>query len=773
MKVIFTNILIYLTSIILFFIGSNALSQTLTQADSLLIAINKMPDDTNKVNSLNDLVWKTKLSDSKKADSLGNISYNLAQKLSFEKGIAYATKNLAAVHYYQSDYDKALYLYEKSLESFQNIKDKKGIAIAYRNIANIYHQKGNWKQALDYYFKSLALREEINDKKGIAAVYNAIGLVYTASEQEEEDVALKYYKKALLIQEELSNDYGVATSLLYIGNTFFSKYNTIKNEKIADSTSSKYDIIQDKKIADSAIFYLLKSRDISERINELRFIATIDDLIGGIYLLQNKLEDAYKYFTNSLTIKNELGNKFGIAGSMGSLGNYHKIKKQYSKAETYFSKANQLSIDIGAKSLEKNFSLELAYIYYLTKKFKKSSEYFERHLILKDSLMNDEKTKEMTQLAMQYEFDKKQRIQELEKQKREALQQARIQRQKTITGFFITGFLLMILLAIAIFRGYRNKKKANKLLEEKNNEILNKNVLLNQQKEEIEAQRDEIEIQRDFVIKQKDEIAQQNKHITDSIIYAQRIQQAVLPPEDFFNKILLEYFILFKPRDIVSGDYYWATEKNGKIILVAADCTGHGVPGAFMSLLGVSYLNEIVNKINTRKGEEIHANEILNHLRSAIKTSLRQTGKFHEAKDGMDMALCVIDTKEMKMQYAGANNPLLLLRNNELIKYNADRMPVGIHYRGEKPFTNNEIDIKKGDAIYIYSDGYVDQFGGEKGRKFMNKRFRDLIHDNHKKPMTEQKEIFETTIAEWQKSPNDRGERFKQIDDILVIAFRI
>ena len=259
---------------------------------------------------------------------------------------------------------------------------------------------------------------------------------------------------------------------------------------------------------------------------------------------------------------------------------------------------------------------------------------------------------------------------------------------------------------------------------------------------------------------QKEIVEEKNKHITDSIIYAKRIQNALLPPEQIIRKELPEHFILFKPRDIVSGDYYWFGRNDENIVIVAADCTGHGVPGAFMSMLGVAFLNEIINK-----NEVVKANEILNQLREHVITSLRQTGKEGEAKDGMDIAICVIDKKTMNLQFAGANNPLYLVRDGELIQIKADRMPIGIYIK-TNPFNNNELTLQENDCLYIFSDGYVDQFGGKSNRKFKSKPFKRLLLDINDKPMSEQRTILDDTIEEW-KGINE------QVDDILVIGIRI
>ncbi len=267
-------------------------------------------------------------------------------------------------------------------------------------------------------------------------------------------------------------------------------------------------------------------------------------------------------------------------------------------------------------------------------------------------------------------------------------------------------------------------------------------------------------------------IEKQKKDITDSIKYAKRIQTAALPPGELIQQYLPEHFVLFKPRDIVSGDFYWMKQINKYTVITAADCTGHGVPGAFMSMLGMALLNEIV-----RDKSVTHANQVLNRLRAEIKLALRQTGKEGEAKDGMDIALCVIDKENMKLQYAGAYNPLYLFRKTsdklELIETKADKMPIGIHLKEKSSFTNHEIDIKENDIIYIFSDGFIDQFGGyddeaikRGGVKFKSRRFKELLLEINDKEMSEQKEILNNTIEQW-KGSND------QVDDILVIGIKV
>ncbi|MBN1251229.1 MAG: DUF4154 domain-containing protein [Bacteroidales bacterium] len=266
----------------------------------------------------------------------------------------------------------------------------------------------------------------------------------------------------------------------------------------------------------------------------------------------------------------------------------------------------------------------------------------------------------------------------------------------------------------------------------------------------------------------EEQIAIQNEKITDSILYAKKIQTAVLPPDDYLAKLLSEHFILFMPKDIVSGDFYWATHKEDKVIIAAADCTGHGVPGGFMSMLGITFLNEITGKMTK---EEINPGKILTHLRNSVKESLRQTGKEGEAKDGMDIALCSIDMKTRILDFAGANNPIVIVREfddgrKQMVDIKADDMPIGIFYDERANFKNNKIQLKKGDVCYIFSDGYADQFGGKSRRKFMLKRFKNLLLSISDKPMETQHKLLIGAFDNWK-------DKNKQIDDVLVIGIKI
>lgn len=304
------------------------------------------------------------------------------------------------------------------------------------------------------------------------------------------------------------------------------------------------------------------------------------------------------------------------------------------------------------------------------------------------------------------------------------------------------------------------KDKVNRELEQK---VKERTLEISQQKEEIMTQRDEIEAQRDLVINQKEHIEEIFEELTSSIRYAERIQAAVLPSSEQMAEILGEHFIFFVPKDIVSGDFFWATRIRERIIFCIADCTGHGVPGAFMSMLGITFLNEIV-----RREEVTNAADVLNHLRDNIVDSLKQQGRSMEQKDGMDISFCVIETDNQILQFAGANNPVYIIRDHELFELKADRMPIAIHER-MSPFTLKEFKLEKGDCIYLFSDGYADQFGNSDsssgGLKFKYKPFKNLLTENSQKPMDEQKAIIEKIFYQWKGN-------LKQIDDVTVAGFR-
>jgi len=336
---------------------------------------------------------------------------------------------------------------------------------------------------------------------------------------------------------------------------------------------------------------------------------------------------------------------------------------------------------------------------------------------------------------------------------------------RTIWAYAIYILLLITLFYVGVkintYRLKREKIELENIVKERTAEI-------NQKKEEIQAQADFLEEANTEITSQKEEIQKSHKHITDSIIYAKRIQSAVLQSSAFIETLLPEHFIFFKPRDIVSGDFYFVKKIKQFVLIAVADCTGHGVPGAFMSMLGITLLNEIV-----RRNDIQSANQVLDELRTQIKNSLQQSGQKNEAQDGMDIAFCVINAETLEMNYAGAYNSCWIFRSPkvqlfekvELFELPADRQPVGI-YRAEKPFSQHNFQLAKDDTIYLFSDGYPSQFGGDKNETFKTKRLKELLSCIYSLPLDEQKAILEQKFEAW------RG-NYEQTDDVLVLGVRI
>jgi ligand-binding sensor domain-containing protein/serine phosphatase RsbU (regulator of sigma subunit) len=324
--------------------------------------------------------------------------------------------------------------------------------------------------------------------------------------------------------------------------------------------------------------------------------------------------------------------------------------------------------------------------------------------------------------------------------------------------FILLSIVSILIVIYAIFR-YRLAalRRAKERLEE---EVRKATKEIREKNEELEAQKNEIEAQRDLVMEQRDQIALQQQELQSSIRYAHRIQTAVLTPDSEVKRLLKDCFILNMPRDIVSGDFYWVAEKDGSVFFAVADSTGHGVPGAFMSMLGVSAFNQV---LGTDCGTQ--ANNFLFELREMVKTALHLTAGDQETADGMDAAMCIYNRNTRRLSFAGANNPIYLVRDGELTEFKCDKMPIGLHYRDGEPFIEQAMDINKGDCIYLFSDGYADQFGGESGKKFKYKPFKEKLKEVHSLPMEEQKKVLEETILKW------KGD-YEQIDDIMVMGVR-
>ena len=730
--------------LVLLFLMLNSIQQ-LTHAqnrtiDSLLHIINSPPPpppETSHVNNLNAITQEyINTGDYELAISYAEKAETLAKTLGFKKGVAKALNNQGAIYVDQSDYSKALDYYLRSLKISEEIGHQKGISGSLGNIGWIYKHQGDYPKALDYFLRSLKIREEIGDNMGIANSLNNIGIIYYM--QGNYPKALDFYLRSLKIKENIGDKKGIPSSLNNIGNIFGSQGDYPK-----------------------ALNYYLRSLKIREEIGDKKGIAAILNNIGNIYILQGDYPKALDYNLRSLKIQDEIGDKNGIANSFINLGSAYFQTGNTALAIDYGIKGLALSNEIKSLEFIKEANKSLSEAYQKTNQHQKALEYYKAFIVARDSLFNEENTKKLVQSELKFDYEKKEQATKLEQEKKDAIALEEQEKQKIIRNSFMGGFALLLLLSVVIFKSYRNKKKANELIS--------------LQKKEVENQKHIIE--------------EKQKDILDSIHYAKRIQDALLKEEQHESNHLPEHFVLFKPKDIISGDFYWALEKQGHLYLAAADCNGHGVPGAMMSMLGIAFLNEI-----TGIEHLLSPAEILNRLRDKVVKELGSSG---QTKDGMDISLCKINLKTTELEWAGANNPLWIIKTAppslpvgeeyhhksetqnfvdnssspsgrlggaSLIEIKADKQPIG-YSDVYKPFTNHTFTDK--DCIYyLFTDGYADQFGGSNGKKFKYKPLQEKLISLSGATLDVQKNELNTIFDEW------KGD-LEQVDDVCVIGVRI
>ena len=623
-----------------------------------------------------------------------------ARAIKFTKGEAYALKYIGMGYFVQGDYVKAASFFHQSLESFESINYKPGIANMMNSLGVIYNNEGADSKALELYLKSLKLSQEINDSVRVVTAMINIGLIYSKKPNTLEK-AEDYYLKALANSERLHYQDAIGTVTVDLGELYFEK--------------------GDYK---SALSYFERSLNAYKNSSSGNVPYTLTN-IGKIYAKWGEYDKALDYQQRALKLATATNAKLEMNLALLGLAGTYQQKGDTRKALNNFMLSEQISKGIGSL-----YELRTAYegiskAYSDLKDYQNAFKYQQKVSILKDTIFSEVNQLQINQLQIQYQIDNM--LKENEILKRDAsIQEVKNQKQKTVIFFLFLGVLSISVFTGLLVRANNHKKKVNAELAQKN-----------------------------------DLITAQKQEITSSIQYASNIQNALLTPEEQIVKLLPDHFILFRPRDIVSGDFYWLSDSHDRIICIAADCTGHGVPGAFMSMLGIAFLNEIVSK-----NPEISASEVLNEMRRQVEISLRQGGREGESRDGMDVALLIFDKDMKHVEFAGAYNPLILIRNKELLEYKPDKMPIGYRDEAHKSFTSHTIEVENGDMLYLFSDGYRDQLGGPEGKRFMIKNFRNLLLEVHDKGLDAQKQILEQRLDEWIYNT-------QQIDDILVMGIRI
>jgi serine phosphatase RsbU (regulator of sigma subunit)/uncharacterized protein HemY len=651
----------------------------------------------------------------------------------------------------------------QALKLSQSLKYAHGTASSIDLIGTNYEHLGDYAKALAYKLQALRIYEQINDIGGIAKSFNNIGVFYFR--QKNYDKALEYYEKALEIVKRQNKQAGIAVYLLNIG-----------------------EIYQEKGDYAKAIDYEQQSMAISLKIKHMDdCIAFALGIIGQCYDAQGQPQKAIANMQQTIQIFEKIGDKASLTEYLVDIGNVYAKTQQYEQAVQQFEKAIKVAKEIEDKNWERYAHLGLAEMYAKQKNFEKAYFHHLQYTLLNAIIFNEDNAKRITQMQSLYESDKKEaEIEMLTMKNKVSEEESRV--AKLFSYFFLAIFLFAGVLLFVLYKNNRNKQKANQLLTIKNNEIELKNTELEQQKEEILTQRDLLEGQNVILQTQQTELKERNyeiekqrNDITASINYAKRIQTAILPDMACVKELLPQSFVFYKPRDIVSGDFYYFTsiqeagtrhhdEKRNlstKLILAAVDCTGHGVPGAFMSMIGDAMLNQIVN-IQRVTSPDI----ILNELHKGVRLMLKQ--EEGENRDGMDIAICTIDLEDRTLAFAGARNSLYLIHDSEspLIKseiqeIKAERFSIGgYQHEEERIFSKTVLKLDKPTTFYLTSDGYKDQFGSAEGKKFSPRRFREMLENIHTLNMDDQHHLLAKTFEEW------KGKE-AQIDDVLVIGVKL
>ncbi len=768
--------------IIVFFIlgfsnwSINILAQT--NIESLILNLETSEIDSVVNKTLLDLCWALKSSEPEQAMDYGQKALTMAREKDFEEYEALALKNIGIIHLFQSNYEQAANYLQAALKIFSKLNNQKGLSSCYNNLGLVMEQRGDFEIASANYQKSLSINEKIKNSSGVASSLTNIGNIL--QKQGNYSSSIETYMRVLKIREELNDKIGIADALNNIG-ALYEKQNAyneaIKNyqkalalyiginekPKSAMVLNNIGFILSEQKKYSEALDYFKHSLDIRLEFGDKQGIGLTYLNMGNVFKKQKMFKNAFDYYNKCYFIFKEIGNKYGIITVQIALSDYYININEYSRSINQIEDLLK-NEHIMPGDLSQAYHI-LSIAYEKTNNYRQAYQNQKLYRALKDSLENEENVKKILQIQLKYEYNKKEKELEIIREKQRLNDLVSLNNRKLIIFILIIFLIAFLLIGLFIYRGYRIKKQDNLILELQKKEIEEKNVNLQLFQEELISQNENLEIQKKIVIGHRDKISEQNQKITDSIQYAKRIQDTMLPPEEVFVESFHDYFLLFKPKDIVSGDFYWIKETENQIYLAVADCTGHGVPGAFMSLLGISFLNEIVESGLTT------SSSILSEVRKRIKVALRYQINKQESKEGMDIALCVVNKSTREIQFSGAYHSLLILKDtgneeSELLEIKGDKMPVGAHFHEDKKFSEHNIKYDKNDRFYLFTDGFVDQFGGVSDRKFLPGRFKEIISRTGRQPMRIQKKELVDSLEKWM----DKNE---QVDDILVIGFTL
>ncbi|MGZ3901259.1 MAG: SpoIIE family protein phosphatase [Bacteroidia bacterium] len=685
--------------------------------DSLYALLKKNQPDTVLIDIYNELCWPVYSStNTDSALKYGNLAIKLSQRVNDLKRLAIACRRVGIVYINRADHQQALFYQNKSYELCKQIGNKKGMASALNNIGVIYLNISDFRRAIDFSLQSQKIQEELRDSS----------ILFES-----------YYNTALLFKQVNDGE----KALLNFQKAYTIAFNENNNEKMGFALSGLAGMVKRQNNFDSAAVLYSKARAYFEKEKNYQGEIEVLTNLGSLQVERTDLDrkigarkglsyyfkafELYKSYKNNFSGSNILGD---IADSYLTLGKYDSV--------IYYGKR---SISLAESSDNQS---ELVFVYkILSKAYEKKGDYaqsllfLDKHYTLRDIVYDDEKQKEVVQKRLQFDFDKKMLADSLHmiaeqkaSQTKIELANTKLKQEKYLRYLLILGILFVIVFMFFLYNRFRAIKEKNKIIEE----------------------------QKHQVTLQKDIIEEKQKDILASLNYAKRIQKTLLVKDNELKQYLQEHFVLFKPKDIVSGDFYWSVKKNNLFYIACCDCTGHGVPGAFMSLLNIGFLTEAINEKNISE-----PNKIFDHVRKRLIESISQDG----GQDGMDGILLCIDGNSDIITYAAANNAPLLIKNNAFIRLKADKMPVGKGVKQDN-FELYSFEKKGVEQIILYTDGYADQFGGARGKKFKYRQLDELLLSIKNHRAEEQSELLNQCFEEWKGG-------LEQVDDVCVIGIRI
>ena len=629
--------------------------------------------------------------------------HHAAEVLVFKQQLATSLMSIAYVKSNSGYADDAIKLYRETLIVQTELGNKEGIATILNNLGNIYDDKGDIPKALEFYQNSMEIRKEIGDSSGLSSILNNLAFIYT--KLEEYDIAIENFTKSLEMSKELKEDKGVGLALNNLGYVYQKQGDLVTAEKFHQ-----------------------ESLALRIKINDLKGIAMSNNNLGNVAKDNLEYNKALDFFKVSLKIYSDNNSLKGVGTTLSNMGETFILKGNYKEADKCIQQSLDIATELGYP-LDIQIAAEMLIEINKHKgDWKKTFEMLELFVLMKDSLKNIENNKLVIKQNLQYEYEKMTLADSLlTAQKKKVTdahietQKAQIEQEQTKRYALYGGLGIVILFGVFMFNRFLASQKKNTLIQE-----------------------------------QKEIVQIKNKEILDSINYAKRIQSAILPAKATINAHLKDCFILYKPKDIVAGDFYWLEVKNGKTLFAVADCTGHGVPGAMISVVCNNGLNRSV-----REHGLTDPGKILDKTREIVIQEFSKSEE--EVLDGMDISLCSIEGN--KLQWAGANSPLWIIRKGELLETLPNRQPIG-EYPFAKPFLTHEITLEKDDRLYLFSDGFQDQFGGVKGKKYKAKNLKSLLISMSQKPMNEQQGMLDIVFEEWRAD-------LEQIDDVCVLGLKI